>query len=155
MREGSHATALTVALYLSGCATVGTSRPDQAADREALLKADRDFDAQTAARGIEGWLPAFEDATTQWSHKDLVHGRDHYKETMGPLLSKPGTSLRWQPAWAEVDRDLGYTTGSWQLHSKGADGQDAVVATGHYVTVWRRQPDSSWKAAFDLGNDDR
>ena len=45
--------------------------------------------------------------------------------------------------------DLGYTTGPWEFK---ADIHDAKsVAWGHFLTVWKRQPDGSWKFAIDLG----
>jgi ketosteroid isomerase-like protein len=59
--------------------------------------------------------------------------------------------LSWQPAVAEVSRggDLGYTTGPWQFKSDIHDAKP--VAFGNFITVWKRQPDGSWKFAVDLG----
>jgi ketosteroid isomerase-like protein len=59
--------------------------------------------------------------------------------------------LSWYPAIAGIARagDLGYTTGPWEFK---ADIHDAKsVAWGHFLTVWKRQPDGSWKFAIDLG----
>jgi hypothetical protein len=44
---------------------------------------------------------------------------------------------------------MGYTTGPWEFK---ADIHDLKpVAWGHFLTVWKRQPDRSWKFAIDLG----
>jgi ketosteroid isomerase-like protein len=36
----------------------------------------------------------------------------------------------------------------------GRDGRWAADGSGNYVTIWRRQPDGSWKVAVDIGNQD-
>jgi ketosteroid isomerase-like protein len=59
--------------------------------------------------------------------------------------------LSWQPAFADIALagDMGYTTGPWQYK---ADIHDAKpLAFGNFLTVWKRQPDRSWKFVIDLG----
>jgi ketosteroid isomerase-like protein len=75
-----------------------------------------------------------------------VEGRKWWSERPDP----PGV-LTWEPAFADVSRagDLGYTTGPWEFREKSAS--DPPVAFGQYVTVWRRQPDGSWRVALDTG----
>jgi ketosteroid isomerase-like protein len=51
-----------------------------------------------------------------------------------------------------ASRDLAYTVGTWQVSKK--ENPEEVLATGKYVTVWRKQKDGSWKAVADIGNDD-
>ena len=29
------------------------------------------------------------------------------------------------------------------------------LGTGKYVTIWRRQTSGAWRAAFDMGNEDK
>ena len=155
----SHAPFAALTLLLSACAGVPPRPANDPADRAALLAADTAFDRGTAERGIDAWISWFEPPATSWVKGELAHDREVYRTTLGPLFGKPGTHLRWQPHWAESAGDLGYTTGKWQLHRAGADptkpGDDVVVATGRYVTVWRRQTEGGWKAAFDMGNDDK
>lgn len=60
--------------------------------------------------------------------------------------------LSWYPTIAGMARegDLGYTTGPWEFK---ADIHDAKpVGWGHFLTVWKKQADGSWKFAVDLGN---
>jgi len=60
--------------------------------------------------------------------------------------------LSWTPTDAQMgpSGDMGYTWGHFEGHSKDANGND-VVTTGRYITLWRRQPDGSWKVALDAG----
>jgi ketosteroid isomerase-like protein len=64
-----------------------------------------------------------------------------------------GTSLSWRPVYAAVagSRDLGFTVGEYTLTGRGPTGA-AVQRFGKYLTVWKRQPNGSWKFAVDGGN---
>ena len=59
-----------------------------------------------------------------------------------------GSPLSWEPLRAEIaaSQDLGYTFGRYALR----DGE-TVKAYGVYVTVWKKQPDGSWKFVLDGG----
>jgi ketosteroid isomerase-like protein len=59
--------------------------------------------------------------------------------------------LAWQPILGMVGAagDLGFTTGPWQAKTDINDEKPS--AYGHFVTVWKKQPDGSWKFVVDLG----
>jgi ketosteroid isomerase-like protein len=60
--------------------------------------------------------------------------------------------LTWTPTDAQMSPsgDMGYTWGHYEGHSKDANG-NPVTTTGRYITIWRKQPDGSWKVALDAG----
>ena len=72
-----------------------------------------------------------------------VNGREWFESIPPP----PGV-LAWDPVHAEVSKagDLGYTTGPWRYD---LDGRDAVF--GHYVSIWRRAKNDSWRLVVDIG----
>lgn len=59
--------------------------------------------------------------------------------------------LAWQPVFARMatSGDLGFTTGPWEF--KNDKGDATPEGYGHFVTIWKRQTDGSWKFAVDLG----
>lgn len=63
----------------------------------------------------------------------------------------PAGLLTWWPTYADVSRagDMGWTTGPYEFRERPVDVKPAD--TGHFFTVWRKQPDGSWKWALDLG----
>jgi ketosteroid isomerase-like protein len=63
----------------------------------------------------------------------------------------PTGLLTWWPVFADVSRagDLGYTTGPYEFRDKPSDEKPS--GTGHFFTVWRRQPAGAWKFVLDLG----
>ena len=72
------------------------------------------------------------------------------------IANPPPTSdkrpwLHWEPSFAFMARsgDMGYTFGPWEYRSDIKDAEP--VAFGHFLTVWQKQSDGSWKFAVDLG----
>lgn len=65
---------------------------------------------------------------------------------------EPNASLlAWTPAFADISSNgvLGYTTGPWEFRPKGRS--DAPTGFGHYVTLWQKQLDGSFKFVLDIG----
>ena len=59
--------------------------------------------------------------------------------------------LAWQPNFAGMSLagDMGFTTGPWESKPDRNDPQPS--AYGHFVTVWKKQQDGSWKWTVDIG----
>src|ERR1044071_6502211 len=59
--------------------------------------------------------------------------------------------LAWQPAYAGMDAsgDMGFTTGPWE--AKADINDEKPQGYGHFVTVWNKHADGSWKFVVDLG----
>lgn len=63
----------------------------------------------------------------------------------------PTWLLTWWPSYADVSDagDMGWTTGPYEIREKPTDAKPAD--TGHFFTVWRRQPDGTFRFVVDLG----
>jgi ketosteroid isomerase-like protein len=83
-----------------------------------------------------------------------------------PLIGKVAIvkSANWSPrdyqlTWTPTDAmmgpsgDMGYTWGHFEGRSKDANG-NPVVTSGRYMTMWRKEPDGSWKVVLDAGAND-
>ncbi|KPJ93465.1 MAG: hypothetical protein AMS18_05700 [Gemmatimonas sp. SG8_17] len=132
------------------------SAPDLVAAREAIMDADRAFAQATAARGVDGWVSYFADDGVQFRPGGTVSGHAEIRAMMAPAFADTNFSLTWEPVTAEVSLagDLGYTIGRYESRGLGTDGQE-TVSTGSYVSIWRKQPDGSWKVVLDIGNPDQ
>ena len=64
----------------------------------------------------------------------------------------PNAAFEWEPDQAVISAsaDLGYTMGHATITSPGKDGK---METEHerYITIWKKQPDGSWKFILDGG----
>src|SRR5436190_16705521 len=142
-------------LLLASTIAFGGSKKSQEQERQAIEKAEADFEKARADRGLEGWLSFFADDTA-----DFVRGAPFTftKEEMRQHLQKsfdPADQLTWQPVKIDVaaSGDLAYSLGTWQLKGKNPEGKD-VTQTGKYITVWKKQKDGSWKVVADTGTVD-
>lgn len=120
------------------------STPAQTPDAAPLVAAERAFAADALTLGIGG-------SFNKWSTPDAVvigAGQvQRVREAYPPDVPRPAGEplLEWWPNFAGVARsgDLGFTTGGVALNGR---------RTGHYVTIWKRQPDGSWKWICDGGS---
>jgi len=62
-----------------------------------------------------------------------------------------GLDLVWEPTFAAIARsgDFGYDTGPAKWRGKKSDPQ--FTGFGHFVSIWKKQKDGSWKVALDCG----
>lgn len=81
-------------------------------------------------------------------------GPDAVRERMGP--DQPGVKLTWSAYFTDVSADgtLGYNYGRFESRSPGPDGKE-VVRSGWFLSIWKRQPDGSWKYVMDTGVPDK
>ncbi len=61
--------------------------------------------------------------------------------------------LSWKPLFVYVSSagDLGYTLGRYRSIPFKSNDKKAMK-TGYYLTIWKRQPDGTWRFVFDMGN---
>jgi ketosteroid isomerase-like protein len=119
--------------------------------QNSLLQADREF-AQLSAQ--EGVAVAFD--------RFMAEGATLFRQGAPPYVGRQAIrtlfagedtgTLAWEPYYADVaaSGDLGYTLGRYVYRSAG--GEEAPqISHGHYVSIWRRQSDGTWKYVFDAG----
>ena len=138
---------LTAIIFVSGC----TQQIDIAKEKEAMVQADRDFSKLSIEKGTyEAFDTYMTDSTT------IYRNRQHPftgREAIRAILPEddPGT-LKWEPFFADISAsgDFGYTLGDYDYTYADSAGNEQV-SKGYYVTIWKKQPDGSWKYVFDTG----
>jgi ketosteroid isomerase-like protein len=138
-----------VTMMSCGCATATAVVGNP--DRAALMAADREFDAETAARGVDGWVSWFApNGSMLLGEGPPIVGHDAIRAAMTPAFAR--SSLRWQPERAEslIPGALGVTTGSF-VSTTVDDSGVSKQSTGHYISVWKKLADGAWRVVFDTG----
>lgn len=98
-------------------------------------------------------------AFAQWCAPDAVMLGNGAAPVVGRVAIEK--SANWSPAayqltWTPTDAmmgpsgDMGYTWGHYEGRSKDANG-NPVLTSGRYMTIWRKEPDGSWKFVLDAG----
>ncbi|GAA0639934.1 nuclear transport factor 2 family protein [Brevundimonas lenta] len=115
----------------------------QVPDAAPIVAAERAFAADAPGMGIAG-------SFNKWSTPDAILIAGGQVQRVGEVYPdgpRPADEplLEWWPNFAGIARsgDLGFSTGGVAV-----GGQ----RTGHYFTIWQKQPDGSWKWVYDGGS---
>lgn len=127
-----------------------------ATPEEAMMEADRAFNAMAQENGVPEAFAAFSaPGNTMFSgDENWARGPEAVKAFMQEL-QRPGWTLFWEPVEAQASPDgaMGYTLGRWTRSGPDKEGKPATL-TGSYVTIWARQPDGRYLMVFDTGAED-
>jgi len=130
-------------ILTTGC----IKKKDQNAELLALVEAERAFAKMSVSKGMrEAFLSFLSDEAVVF-RPTAVNGKQWYQQRP----PSPGR-LSWEPIFADIAGagDMGYTTGPWEFRKDSTDAE--AVAFGHYVSVWKKQADGSWRVVIDVGN---
>jgi ketosteroid isomerase-like protein len=114
---------------------------------QQLIDVDRAFNAMAQQEGTGKAFIAYasEDPVLIRPGNVPLLGRSAFVEAFSQVT---GSALSWEPLKAEIaaSQDLGYTFGRYQIR----EGEE-IKAHGVYVSIWKKQPDGSWKFVLDGG----
>ncbi|MFN0253406.1 MAG: hypothetical protein ACKV2T_41435 [Kofleriaceae bacterium] len=102
------------------------------------------FAERTQRGGIDAWMGAFAPDGGMLRDGQRITG-DAIRTMMGPVLAD-GT-LMWAPTDSGIRGTLGFTVGKANFVGKNK----TIEWRSTYVTIWKQQPDKSWKVLFDVG----
>lgn len=132
------------------CSVALAQENDLAAELAAMAETERAF-ARTA--GQKGWQHAFYDFFAEEGvgfQPEPVKYRENYRKNPPPP-DPLNAVLDWEPLTGDVaeSADLGWLTGPFVVLDKTA--QKRPPRWGFYSSVWKKQPDGSWRVLADLG----
>ena len=112
-----------------------------------VVEAERAFAEYSLAHGMKDAFLSFA------AHDGIIVRRAPVNAIEAWTKTNPAPTgrLSWYPIYADVSRagDLGYTTGPWEFRERPTD-KDAS-GNGHFITLWRKQSDGTWKFELDMG----
>ena len=137
---------LLIILVFVSCTHV---KDDTELFKQQVKKTDLDFSQMSIEKGMKAAFLFYVD-------NDVVLMREGNEPLFGKAeiinhfnkFSDTSFILTWQPVKVEVSGDLGYTFGKWQSKTKST----GAIEKGTYVTIWKRQPDGTWKYVLDGGS---
>jgi uncharacterized protein (TIGR02246 family) len=125
-------------------------------DVKAILDLERRGREAAQAKDLDRYVSFYaDDASLFWPGAPMVTGRAAIREFMRAFLSLPAFSLSFETAKVDVSRsgDLAYSYGTLNVTLVDPAG-NRMKDRGKYLTVYRKQPDGTWKVMADMGNSD-
>lgn len=142
---------LTVFLFIS---LAGTGCVEKQHDQVKLVKevmvVEQRFSDYAKERGVkEAFLEFAADSAVLNRGGKIIKGKEAIKSYF-ESLPYSDVRLQWEPDFADVSRDgqMAYTYGSYTFSATDSL-KNPIEAKGIFHTVWKRQPDGSWKYVYD------
>lgn len=146
-----HLLALALLLPLAS-----TAAPDKETLKKELAAMEDKFSAMASEKGLLAAFSHFAAPDVAFIDTDprKFRGLEAVRERMGPDV--PGVKLSWSAYFTDVSDDgtLGYNYGRYESRRPGPDGNE-IVRGGWFLSIWKRQPDGSWRYVMDNGAQDR
>jgi ketosteroid isomerase-like protein len=125
--------------------------------QEELFAADRAFARAVADSGAPAWAARLAPDVAGEGDGGLIilRGIEPVSANNKAVFADPTRMITWEPtdAVAYSDRKTGITVGrsAWVRKNARTD----TLSRGRYLTLWRKQPNGSWKILYDTGWDDK
>ena len=137
---------LSISLIIS--VVIVSCKTNTGEDREEIIGTEHEFAMMAETAGVaEAFYHFASDSAVILRSGKLIRGREAIRDYYLQNL-KPGTRLQWAPDFADVSGDLGYTYGKY-THQVPDSAGAMVESHGYFHTVWKRQPDGSWRYVWD------
>ena len=148
---------LTTVLASAAVALTAYAQMSKSGGNDAGVQALRDLESRWVGdfnTKDAGKLAAYytDDATLMGPGMPAATGKDAIRATLKEMVADPNLSLHFQPQRVEVARsgEIGFTQGTYHMTMSDPKTKQKVEDRGSYVTVYRKQPDGSWKAVSDI-----
>ena len=112
----------------------------------AIVEQERAFSAASVAKSTRDAFMEYLSDDSLLFRPGPVPGKMFVRNRPAP----PG-KLVWAPTFADAasSEEIGYTTGPYEFRK--AEMTETPTSWGHYVSIWRKQRDGSWKVEVELG----
>lgn len=142
---------LLIALAVSFASFASAAEPSAAA--KALIQLDDEWSKAAATRDADKVASYYaEDGIAYPPSAPVAMGKAAAKSVWASYFAEPSFAISWKTTHAEVNGNLGFTSGTYEASWKGADGNTATEK-GKYLCVWKKEK-GAWKAIHDMWNTD-
>lgn len=156
MKALTRTAGLALTVVLGACAQQAapppTPPPDtRSADEAAIRAAVKEWSAAAQAKDAAKFTSFYtDDAVVMLEGAPDASGIAAIREAIAGMMQDPAFALSFEATSVVAARsgDLAYETGTYSMTMTGPDKKPAAQV-GHYVVVWRKQADGSWKVAVD------
>ena len=126
---------------------INAQEPDSTSALYGMLEAERNFARESVSYGRNAaFIKNMAEESVIYTDRWITSGLKYFKEReSAPYV------LKWEPEYMDiaVSGDLGVSTGPWEMQEYRPN--TVPVATGYFLTVWKKDIKGRWKAILDAG----
>lgn len=127
---------------------VAAQEPDSSSALFKMRETERNFARSSVTIGRNAaFAEYFADESAIFTDTWITNGKQASKERKpAPVV------LKWEPEFMAISesRDFGISTGPWEAQEYRPN--TLPIATGYFLTVWKKQSDGLWKVILDAGS---
>jgi ketosteroid isomerase-like protein len=142
---------LVLTMLMVQCTNIKTV--DVAAEKESILKTDREFSEYSSKNGMKKAFLLFGDESMVMLRENSmpVIGKAAFKNLYKDFDDSEMTMV-WEPLFADVSAsgDLGYSYGIYTMTIKS---DSLKTEKGTYLSIWKKDSTGSWKFVLDTSNE--
>jgi uncharacterized protein (TIGR02246 family) len=144
-----------VLAFQFGCTPAAPPAPPdtRAADEQAIRDGEAQWVKDFAAKDVEKVVSHYaDDAASMIPDMTLMSGKDAIRAGLKEEFADPNSSLNFHPTKVEVSKasDLAYSQGVYSYVSSDPKTKKAVIESGNYIEVYKKQADGYWKVEEDI-----
>ena len=129
---------------------------DTKAEGEELMQISREWSKSAATDSLDKTLSYWaDDAVVMSPGEAPIKGKAAIREMVLATKKIPGFKISWEPLSVAVahDGDMAYMIEQNQITVNDSTGRP-TTELDKSVTIWRREPDGSWKNVVDMWNNE-
>ena len=129
---------------------------DKKAEGEKIMQLSKEWSQTVATKDVDKIVSYWaDDAFVMQEGQAPLKGKPAIRQMVEESFKLPGFSISWQPESVEVsdNGDMAYMIENTQVSFSDSTGK-AVIIKNKAVSIWRKQPDGSWKNAVDISTAD-
>jgi ketosteroid isomerase-like protein len=139
---------LVILTVIMATACTSPSAKDAEKQKTQIIQTELEFAKMADEAGVAAAFYKYAaDSAVIGRGGKIIKGREAIRDYYVKNL-KPGTKLEWAPDFVDVSGDLGYTWGEY-THSVPDSTGSMTESHGVFHTVWKQQPDGSWRFVWD------
>jgi ketosteroid isomerase-like protein len=113
--------------------------------KKQVFAAESSFAASMAQRDLAAFAFHLSPEAIFFGDTSVMRGKEAVLKGWRPFFAKPAAPFSWRPEVIEV-----LQSGNLAI-SNGPVFDPAGKKVGNFSSIWRREPDGSWKIIFDKG----
>ena len=144
---------LLLVLTIVGC---NQQKVDTKSEGEKVMKLSQEWSEVVSTGDVDKIVSYWtDDAFLMSAGQPPLKGKPAIRQMVEASFKMPGFRISWQPQSVEVSEsgDMAYIIENSQISFTDSTGK-TVNLKNKAVSIWRRQPDGSWKNAVDISTPD-